>query len=647
MHKTRYYFISILLLISVNVFADNLSDSYKNFGHLPMIQYPVVSPDGKYIAAVLNSPDGPSIVLSAFGSGDLTTIAKLKKSQDRFDQIQWANNERLIISASYSKKYLNDFTRVNRLYAVNIDGSNFQLLANKKNRKRPAWMDILSSSRIVSLLDKEPEYILLQLYDELDNGWSVFKVNIYENKFKKLFVNQYDVSNWYANSDGEVVFGVQYDGSSKTKDTINIWHRDNNEAEWKMLHSRKMFESSTFDPIMVKGDKAIVLTDYQLDRKAMWLYDIPSGEFDKVLYSNDKYDVDGGILSPDGREVIGAIYFDHYRQNHFFNEDDAKVYSLVKNSFKKYHATIADFSLDRKKVLVWAQRDNTPPKYFWLDIEKSKGGYWFSSYPYLEKNQLANVQPFEFDAKDGMKLNGYLTLPVASNKKPPLVVFPHGGPQSRDYQYFNPYVQYFAEQGYAVLQVNFRGSTGFGNDYETKGYREWGHAMQQDVYDAFDWLVTQDVVDTDNSCLVGASYGGYVALTAAFQKPKMFKCIVSIAGVSDVEAIANNEYKYSTLRAFVEKTIGNPKNDEDVKTMRAISPVNHVKKIREPILLIHGTHDTQVPVKQSREFYKRAKRAGIDIETVEYKYGTHYLDENNNRLATFDEMGSFLRKHLK
>lgn len=645
--KYLTYLIFIFIISAQTATAKDKPLSYKEFGHLPMIQHPVVSPDGKHIVSVLNSPEGPSIVLSKFGSSELMTIAKLKKSQDRFDHIQWANNERLIISASYSKKYFNDYTRVNRLYAVNIDGSKFKLVANKKNRERPAWMDILSSSRIVSLLDKDPEHILLELYDERDENWSVFKVNIYNNEFKKLFVNKYDVRSWYANSDGEVVFGVQYDGTNKKKDTINIWHRKNNQSEWTLLHTRKMYGSNSFDPIMVKGDKAIVISDHQLQRKAMWLYDIPSGKFEKILYSNDKYDVNSGILSPDGREVIGAVYFDHYRRNHFFNENDAKVYSIVKNSFKKYHTTIADFSLDRKKVLVWAQKDNSPPKYFWLDLNKNKGGYWFSSYPYLENKPLANVEAFEFDATSGMTLNGYLTLPNGHNDKTPLIVFPHGGPQSRDYQYFNPYVQYFAAQGYAVLQTNFRGSTGFGNNYEIKGYRQWGKAMQQDVYDALDWVGSQNIVDVNNTCMVGASYGGYVALTAAFQKPERFKCIISIAGVSDVEGIAINEFKYPTLRAFVEKTIGNPHVDDDVELMKSVSPINHVDKMKAPILLLHGSYDTQVPIKQTREFYEKAKSAGVDIKNVEYKYGTHYLDENSNRLSAFEEIGEFLEEHLE
>jgi dipeptidyl aminopeptidase/acylaminoacyl peptidase len=304
-------------------------------------------------------------------------------------------------------------------------------------------------------------------------------------------------------------------------------------------------------------------------------------------------------------------------------------------------------SEDKKKVLVSAQKDNSPPKFFWLDLDKKSGGFWLSQYPDLEGKLLANVLPIEFEASDGMSLHGYLTLPNNQAKgKPPLIVFPHGGPQGRDYQYFDPFVQFFASKGYAVLQVNFRGSTGYNNTYQSKGYRQWGKRMQQDVYDVIDWIKEADLVDTENSCMVGASYGGYVALTAAFQKPEQFKCIASIAGISSLVDLAEDEYKYESNRAFINKTVGNPTDSETAKELASLSAINFVDKIKAPMLLIHGTHDTQVNFSQSSSFYDKAEDAGVDIDYIEFKNGTHYLDLNINRVATFKALGEFLDKHL-
>jgi len=623
--------------------ATSKSLTYQQFGHLPLIQYSTVSPDGQSIAALYNAKDGPMVVLSAFGSSKISGVAKLKKSKDRIDGIRWVNNERLIISASYSKNFRGDRIRINRLFAVNKDGSNFILLQRREVRKQPAWMDYVSSSRIVSQLTNDKEHVLIELYDEKDRGWSVFKVNIYTNEFTKLFVNDFEVNRWYANNKGEVVFGVGHD-----QDVTTIWYRKSTKDQWKKLHTRKAFHGETFNPVIVKDDKVIVMSDYDLHRKALWQYDIKSGEFDKLIYAHEKYDLQNAILSPDGTEVIGATYADNFQKSHYFNVEDATLNRIVKKSFKQYNTFIVDFSNDRKKVLVLAQRADSPSKYFWLDLQKKTGGFWFSQYPDLEKQQLAKVQPFEFTNKAGVNLNGYLTLPVNLKKgeKPPLIVHPHGGPQGRDYQYFNPYVQYLTHLGYAVLQVNFRGSVGFGNNYEVAGYRQWGKLMQQDVYDAIDWLRDENKVNVDNSCIVGASYGGYVALTAAFQKPELFKCIVSIAGIADLSALATGEYQYPTQRAFVRETIGDPTNADDIKMMEKVSAINYVDEITAPILLIHGTNDTQVRYKQSVDFYKRAKKSGVDVNYVELVRGTHYLDGNDNRLEAFKVLGDFLRKNL-
>ncbi|MFD1620864.1 alpha/beta hydrolase family protein [Thalassotalea marina] len=638
--------ILLYLFLTLPVLAKNKELTYEHFGHLPMFQHATVSPDGKMIAAVYNGKDGPSVVVSPFASRKVAVVARLSKSKDRIDGLTWVNSERIVISASYPKLSYGGYTRVNRMYAVNKDGTDVVLLQDKKAKNRPDWMDVLSTTRIVSLLEKDKKHILIQAYDEKDEGWSVFKVNVYDSDYEKLFVNKYKVSSWYANGDGQVVLGVQYDGNNNKKDTINIWHRTNNNDEWKLLHSRKLYDSTTFTPIKVDGNKAIVLTDHELYRQALWSYDIPSGKFEKVLFSHDKYDVDSALLSPDQSKVIGAVYYDHFRRNHFFDPNENNIHNKVAKIFSQYETSIVDFSLDRSKVLVLAVKDNSPPKYFWLDQQANKAGVWFSKYPHLENKPLANVEAFEFETQDKMLLNGYLTMPNNSDGKPPLIVYPHGGPNARDYQYFDPYVQYFANKGYAVLQVNFRGSTGFGNSYETAGYREWGAKMQSDVYEAVDWLATQNKVDMSKVCFVGASYGGYVALTAAAEKPNDYKCIVSVAGVSDVKALADTAYLMPTLRSFVENTIGHPKVDDDVNNMREISPINYVKNIKAPILLIHGAKDTRVSIKQSRKFFDEAKDADLDIQHIEYEFGTHFLDENDNRLSAFKEIGEFLEKHL-
>lgn len=615
---------------------------YTSFAHLPIVDEPEISPDGKYVALIVNSDEGPSVNVAEFGSREMTPVARLKFGVDRIEWIEWANNERLLIASSQSMLFYGDRIRAGRLFSVDKDGGNLQHIRRRTVKEPSPWTVNLDTTQVIDWLIDDPQHILMQLYDELDEAWSVFKVNIYENEFEKLFSNSFEVSNWDTDGRGNVVFGYGYDN-----DMVSSWYRPDNNSDWEKIYERQAFVDEYMEPIVVNDNKAIVFSDHELGRDAIWRYDISTGKYEELLFAADGYDVAHAILSVDRTEVIGASYFDDSRVDHYFADSDTATAKLVAQSFANYQTSIVTISKDRKRMIVRATRDDTPPKYFWLDLDTGKGGIWFSQYPYLEKQVLASKQPIEFEASDGLKITGYLTLPPGvDSKKARTIVFPHGGPRARDYKDFDPYVQFFANRGYAVLQVNFRGSTGFGNSFELAGYREWGQAMQQDVYDAIDWLTEQDVVNTEHMCAVGISYGGYVALTAAFQRPEQFDCIVSMAGVSDLAELTSTESRFSRDKTVITKLIGDPTDDADETRMEQVSPLNNLRAIKRPILLIHGTFDTQVHVKQSQKFYKMAERAGIDVEYVELERGTHYFDENVNRQAVFEALDQFLETHL-
>ena len=635
--------IHILLILGFFALAATAEElPYTSFGHLPIVDEPEISPDGKHVALIVNSDEGPSVNVAEFGSREMTPVARLKFGVDRIDWIEWANDERLLIASSESMLWFGDRIRVARLFSVDRDGGNLQHIRRRTVKEPSQWTVNLDTTQVIDWLVDDPRHILMQLYDELDEAWSVFKVNIYENDFEKLFVNSYDVRAWATDGRGNVVFGAGYEN-----DMITTWYRPDSESKWQKLYERQAFVDEYMDPIIVNGDKAIVFSDHELGRDAIWRYDISTGEYEELLFAADGYDVARAILSVDRTEVIGASYYEDSRVDRYFSDSDTATADLVAKSFANYQTSIVTISKDRKRMIVRATRDDTPPKYFWLDLGTGKGGIWFSQYPYLEKRILASKQAIKFEASDGLPITGYLTLPPGvDSKKAKTIVFPHGGPQGRDYKDFDPYVQFFANRGYAVLQVNFRGSTGFGNKFEVAGYREWGQAMQQDVYDAIDWLAAQNIVDTDHMCVIGISYGGYVALTAAFQQPKRFDCIVSMAGVSDLRELAATESKFSRDKTVITKLIGDPTDDEDKERMDRASAIKNLNAIDRPILLIHGTYDTQVNVKQSQKFYRMAERLSIDIEYIELERGTHYFDENVNRQAVFEALDRFLDKHL-
>lgn len=643
--------ITVIVVAAFATFAAAAELPVESFGHMPVVEQPSVSPNGQLVAAVLNTGDTPAVVVGPFGSTELTRILQLQYADDRIEWIEWANDGQLLISASFSTVIRSNRIRLNRLYVVNRDGSGLQQIFRKSVKGVNNDSYYVDKDRVLSFLPDDPEHILLQLYDPADKATAVFKVNINKNKFEKQFVNKYEVSTWYADDSGHVLLGVGYD-----EDTVSIWYREPGQEQFELLHESVIFESETFSPVAIADGKAIVISDHELGRQALWQYDIKSGEFENLLFAADDYDIDRAIFDPEQRRVVGAAYYDHFERRHYFAEADARIHQLVRQSFSQFETIVYSRSRDSNRMIIAAQSDDSPTKYFWLDIVAQKAGPWFSQFPELEGQALNPVTPYEFTARDGVRIRGYLTLPArADDRKPPLVVYPHGGPHVRDYQYFDPLLQLFANRGYAVLQVNFRGSAGFGSVFKASGYRQWGGKMQEDVYDAIDWLTAQDIVDADRTCIVGASYGGYVALTAAFQKPEDFACFVSMSGVSDLPAQVLAESDWDTGRLAAYKVIGDITDDAQKHQLNLNSPVRHAREIRRPVLIIHGDRDTQVRVTQSADFVKKATTNDyfgdvneplFPLQYIELPFGTHYLDDNKNRLATFKAVDEFLKKYL-
>jgi hypothetical protein len=237
----------------------------ESFGHMPVIEQPSVSPNGQFVAAVLNTGDTPAVVIGPFGSTDLTRILQLQYEDDRIEWIEWANDEKILISASFSTLINSNRHRLNRLYAVNRDGSDLQQIFRKSVKGVTRDSYYVDKDRVISFLPNEPDHILLELFDPLDDARAVFKVDITKNKFEKQFVNRYDVYSWTADDSGHVSLGISID-----KDTRSVWYREPGEDKFNLLHESVIFEDETFSPVWVKGGKAIVLGDHELGRQALW-----------------------------------------------------------------------------------------------------------------------------------------------------------------------------------------------------------------------------------------------------------------------------------------------------------------------------------------------------------------------------------------
>jgi dipeptidyl aminopeptidase/acylaminoacyl peptidase len=297
--------------------------------------------------------------------------------------------------------------------------------------------------------------------------------------------------------------------------------------------------------------------------------------------------------------------------------------------------------MDRAFYRVYS--DIHPPQYFLYDVAKKTASYFGSAHPALDEAVLHPMNEVSYRARDGLEIPAYLTLPAsATNKdKPrlPLVVYPHGGPWARDYWGFDNYVQMFANEGYAVLQPQFRGSTGFGYEHEVAGYQQWGLGIQNDITDGVHWLIEQGIADPSRICIVGASFGGYAAAMGLVQTPELYKCGIAINGVMDMKMHYNGLGYY--LFSGLNRQLLNPKRD-----IKDVSPYHQRAKIAAPLLLIASEKDTVVDPKHSRNLYKKLKKQGASVEYVELPKGEHWRTIESNEIIAVKAMQVFLRQHL-
>ncbi len=644
----RYCLLFSIFLFAANAMAKEAVIPLEHFNQMPLVQQPIISPDGKNIAVILNQGDTTQVAMFPFDDkSKMQVLLQLGTEKYRIEDISWANNERVLVSVT-QPLFISEWktrVRTNHIYSANIDGSDVIEL-RMKTRKKEKSSFYRNSPDLKSLLKEDPDHILVTMNNERDNFYSsIYKVNVNTGEFFKYLPNTKRIYSWGVTHTGEVLLGVGADKSYKNK-TRYIYTRKDVDSDWKMVKTFEGFKTETFsvqsyDP---NSNSIIVISDYKLKKKAMWRYHIGNGEYELMAEAPGDLDITGAIRRLDNKNwtIVGYKYNDNFVKRVYFDKNRNKFAQQITTLFNKSNlqANLYDWDQKKERYIISAISDKSPGKFYLYDKKTNKLNFWYAQFPQLEKANLAQVQPFDFAARDGMKLHGYLTLPN-NVKNPPVVLYPHGGPFARDSQYFDSYVQMFANQGYAVLQVNFRGSTGFGNKYETAGYHQWGKKMQTDLIDALDWLKASKQADTSNACIVGNSYGGYAALAAGFQTPDRFKCIISLAGVADMTTTIADMKRWGH-KAYVENAVTD--NQYELEQM---SPVNHAEAFKAPVLLIHGKVDSVVSYRESEAMYDALKRAEKQVEIKLYKYGTHNFDDAINRKSAMELMVSFLQKHLQ
>lgn len=417
------------------------------------------------------------------------------------------------------------------------------------------------------------------------------------------------------------------------------------DGKWLELWEHEMFSEDNIRPLgFGKDPKDLYIRAYHNGFKAIFKVDLNSEDLKRELvYENPGSDVYGHLVySPLTKEVVGVSQAEGHGGYTYFDDDLARLQRSLNKLLPDTKNRIISMSDNLTKYLLFSSSD-VDSGTFWIGDRNAKSldviGYRYKS---LTPNLMAKKELLKYKARDGLEVEGYLTIPVGGKKEGlPLLVFPHGGPISADDDSFDYFTQFFAHKGYAVIQPNFRGSSGKGFEFLKAGLGNWGLEMQDDVEDAVHHLVKKGIVDGDRVCIVGASYGGYAALMGAAKTPDLYKCAISINGVSNVYELVKKNRQFWRSYNYIDEQIGNSNSH-----LKSISPVNHASKIKAPVLLVHGELDRQVNIDHSYQMRDELVKADKVVEFLELPNEDHYLTDGNNRIKTFQAMDAFLDKYL-
>ena len=473
---------------------------------------------------------------------------------------------------------------------------------------------------------------------------AVFKVNLDNGSSTPLTAGSSLTRGYMLDERGEIVARVDIN------DRSNRWQLftyENGKDRMILEDVSEMGEPLRLYGLLPDGRIAAVDPHEEGDRDLLLAIDRKTGA-KEPLHKTGGSDV-GAMVDPWLHRVVGVQWIEDLPRQAFFDEQLQGISTTVQQYFTDGYAVVTSWSRDRSRVLVFAERASDAGAYYVYEVAAKKLRSVGKRYPALTTAEsLGDRQSIRFKARDGTSVPAYLTLPVGvAPKKLPMVLLVHGGPHARDTFMFDWWSSFLASRGYAVLQVNFRGSTGYGYDWFNAGRGQWGDGViQTDVEDGADALVKNGTVDGARICIVGASYGGYAALAGATLTPERFACAVSVAGVSDPERMRNeaesgDKGKRAMVAEWWRKSMG-----ESVDHLRKVSPIENVAKVRMPILLVHGEDDSVVPIEQSRSMNGRLKRAGKDVRYVEMQGDDHWLSSASTRTQMLHEVEIFLAEHL-
>ncbi len=593
-----------------------------------------LSPDGKKVAALSTWKDHLNLYVIDLETKQPRMLTGLTTMD--VAEVRWIGNNRLIFTGR------EDGYATGGIFAIDADGKNSTTLAPSGLQQGRRGSYIFRYTDYLDNYGDSTDEILVVTNRRRERDPDVMRLNVRNGATAMVARNPGGVGGWLADHAGRVRLGF---GQAGRKEFLMA--RVGDTDEWKELR-RWDFREGTIRPIAFDENNELVYVGSSLgrDTMAIALMDPNTGEIVKELYGDPTYDVDYPLLAPQSKRLLGFAYDAEKPKMVWTDGSLARLQAMLDEELPDTLNDIYSFSQDLSRVVILASSDRDPGSFYLFDTKQLTLERLVPRMEWIKPEEMAEMRPIEYTSRDGLRIHGYLTLPVGhkAGERVPLVVNPHGGPWVRDVWEFSDEVQFLANRGYAVLRINFRGSTGYGRKFTEAGYGQWGLTMQDDITDGVRWAIDEGIADPERVAIYGASYGGYATMAGLAFTPELYRCGINYVGVTDIELLLKTiPQGWESIRAALEEMTGKPTQDRE--QLEATSPLKHSDKIRAPVLFAYGELDDRVDLKHGTRLASALKSRGIPVEVMIRSNEGHGYRRQKNKLDFYGAMEAFLAKY--
>ena len=618
------------------------------FYRLPQYAHPQLSPSGRYLASRVVVSGKLGLLINAL-EGEEEPF--LLDSGDRWKvrKTLWVNDHELLVSFARPLAYGVTPVVVSRTMLLDMQTRQARTLFKRDQQGGFAQVQDAILGRVHN---KPGAYLIMGAKGNNPKLRGVYEVSGAPQRLPNSSVQapQKDIFEWSADRLGNVRVGHgftadQQQGVLKLKDAGGNWH----DASLLLDREAKVLAAPTKDTsayyvLMLPSSGADTKTD-NLGLRHVYQYDAATGE-ESVLFEANSSEVSHLLMNLKGEKIVMVRYQDESADPLIFDDELAEIYTTLKKQFPNAWVGLESVSDDLSRAVVSVSSPKIPGSLYIYNAEKRELAAFRQRYPGLATSQLAEVHEIEYPARDGLTIPAYLTLPYGlspeSADKLPFVVLPHGGPHARDFRRFDCMAQMLANQGYGVIQMNFRGSTGYGVAFERAGRKQWGNVMLNDINDATRWLVAEALAEPSRICILGEAFGGYAAMMSAVQNPDLYECAASLNGISDLYSAVAEGRRY-VGGFYFRRHIGRLWEEKELDRN---SPINKQMRKAVPLMLAASEQNRIVSPRQSRRIYNALRKLNNPVEFIELPQGDHFLSREENRQSFAQALLRFLDEHL-